>query len=139
MVKKLLPYVINNAHIDCDRDTYDVLNKSIVKSINDDMKILMNKDTFVFLLWNEDDKLTIQYSTKDDCNASSYLKVIHITSRLLISGDLAFFATVVGKVNRSGCWCHWCNLSPFEWGKILSFSQSDAIFYLSNTIILALL
>jgi len=116
--KKLLSYVIKNTHIDCDHDTYDVWSKSIVKPINDDMKTLMNKDMFVFLLWNEDDKLTIQYSTKDDCNESSYLKVIQISTRLLIAGDLAFFATVVGKVNRSGCWCHWCNLSPFEWENI---------------------
>ena len=78
----------------------------------------MDKEMFVFLLWNEDNKLTIQYSTKDVCNESSYVKVIQISTRLLISGDLAFFATVVGKVNRSGCWCHWCNLSPFEWDNI---------------------
>ena len=88
--KKILSYVIKNAHIDCDHDTYDVLNKSIVKPINDDMKTLMNKDMFVFLLWNEDDKLIIQYSTKDDCNESSYVKVIQIRTRLIISGDLAF-------------------------------------------------
>ena len=54
------------------------------------MKTLMNKDMFVFLLWNEDDKLIIQYSTKDDCNESSYVKVIQIRTRLIISGDLAF-------------------------------------------------
>ena len=116
--KKLLSYIIKNAHIYCDHDTYDVLNKSIVKPINDDMKTLMNKDMFVILLWNEDDKLIIQYSTKDDCNESSYLKVIQITTRILISGDLAFFETVVGKANRSGCWYHWCNFSPFEWENI---------------------
>ena len=33
----------------------------------------------------------------------------------MISGDLAFFATVVGKKNMSGKWCHWCKLSPAEW------------------------
>ena len=54
---KLLYYVIKNAHIDCDHDTYDVLNNSIVKPINDDMKILINKNMFIYLLWNEDDKL----------------------------------------------------------------------------------
>jgi hypothetical protein len=26
-------------------------------------------------------------------------------------GDLAFFATVLGKVNSSGSWCIWCNLA----------------------------
>ena len=46
---KLLSYVIKNDHIDCDHDKYDVLNKSIVKPINDDMKLLMNKVMFVFL------------------------------------------------------------------------------------------
>ena len=88
---KLLFYVIKNVHIDCDHDTYDVLNKSFVKPINDDMKLLMNKDMFVFLLWNEDNKLTIQYSTKDYCNESSYVKMIQISTRLVISGDLVFF------------------------------------------------
>ena len=44
--------------------------------------------------------------------------MIQISTRLLISGNLVFFATVVGKINRSGCWCYWCNLSPFEWGNI---------------------
>ena len=71
-----------------------------------------------FLLWNEDNKLARQYSTKDECNESIYVKVIQISTILLISGDLAFFATVVGKVNRSSCWCHWCNISPFEWEHI---------------------
>ena len=80
--------------------------------MNDDMKM------FVYLLWSKDDKLTIQYSTKDDINESSYMKVIEISVRLLKSGDLVFFATVVGKVNRSSCWCRWCNLSSFEWEHI---------------------
>ena len=46
----VLSYVIKNAHIECDHDTYDVLNKSIVKPIKDDMKLVINKDMFVFLL-----------------------------------------------------------------------------------------
>ena len=94
---KLLSYVINNDHIDYDYDTYDVLNNSIIKPINDDVKILMNKDIFVYLLWNEDNKLTIYYSTIDDINESSYMKVIEIFTRLLISGDLAFFAARESK------------------------------------------
>ena len=39
-----------------------------------------------------------------------------IPLRILISGDLVFFSTVVGKKYISGKWCHWCNLSPAEWG-----------------------
>ena len=35
--------------------------------------------------------------------------------RVLICGDLAFFAAVLGKVNMSGKWCVWCQLGPSEW------------------------
>ena len=46
------------------------------------------------------------------------LDVYKFRTRLLISGDLLYFSTIVRKVNMSSCWCHWCNLSPFEWKHI---------------------
>ena len=79
------------------------------------MKLLMEKDMFVYFMWNEDKKIIIKYSKEEDIKKSIYKKIIQIKTRLLISGDLAYFATIVGKVNMSGCWCHWCNLSPLEW------------------------
>ena len=35
--------------------------------------------------------------------------------RLFITGDLAFYAAVLGKVNMAGKWCTWCDLRPAEW------------------------
>ena len=66
----------------------------------------MNRDMFVFFMWNEDNKHITKYSKVEDTNKSSYNKVIQIQTRILISGDLAFFATVVVKVNMSGYQCH---------------------------------
>ena len=37
---KLKSYVIKNAHIDCEKDTYDVLNDLIEKPFNEEMKLL---------------------------------------------------------------------------------------------------
>ena len=34
---------------------------------------------------------------------------------ILISRDLVYFTTVVGKFNISSCWHHWCNFSSKEW------------------------
>ena len=59
-------------------------------------------------------KLIHKYAKEEDINKSIYKQIIQIKTRLLISGDLTFLATVVGKVNISGCWCHWCNLSAKE-------------------------
>ena len=46
-VNNLDSYVIKNDHIDCGKDTSDVLNESIVKPLNDEMKIIMNEYMFV--------------------------------------------------------------------------------------------
>ena len=46
-------YVIKNAHIDCEKDTYDGLNDPIIKPLNDEMKSLM-KEYIYFYMWNED-------------------------------------------------------------------------------------
>ena len=34
---------------------------------------------------------------------------------ILISGYLAYVATVVAKFNIPGCWCQWCSLLSKEW------------------------
>ena len=86
-----------------------------VKPHNEEMKIIMNKDIFVFFLWNEDNNLINKYSKEVDINKLSFNIIIQISTCILISGYLAFFTTVAGKVNMSGCWCHWCNLSTKEW------------------------
>ena len=70
---------------------------------------------FVFFMWNEDNKLIIEYSKEDDINKSSFNNIIQIPTCILISGDLVFFATVVGKVNMSDYQVDWCNLSAREW------------------------
>ena len=69
---KLKSYVIKNAHIDCDKDTYDVLNGSIVNPLNEEIKLLMKKYMFVYFMWNEDKLLIIKYSKEKDISKSIY-------------------------------------------------------------------
>ena len=53
-VKNIDLYVIEKTHIDCDKDTYNGLNDSIVKPLNDERKLIMNEDMFVYFTYNED-------------------------------------------------------------------------------------
>ena len=69
---------------------------------------------FVFFMWNEDNKLIIKYSKEEDINKSSFNKIIQIPTRILISSDSVFFATVIGG-KMSSYWCHWYNLAAKEW------------------------
>ena len=66
--KNLDSYVIKLTPIDCDKDTYDILNYFIVKPLNDGMKIIMNEDMFGFLCGMK----TIKYSKNEDVNESSF-------------------------------------------------------------------
>ena len=72
------------------------------------------KICFFSLCGIKDNKLIIEYSKEDDINKSIFNNIIQIPTRILISGDLVFFATVVGKVNMSGYWYRWSNLSAKE-------------------------
>ena len=74
----------------------------------------MNKDRCIFFMWNEDNKLIIKYSKEEDINKSSFNKIIQIPTRILISSDSVFFATVIGG-KMSSYWCHWYNLAAKEW------------------------
>ena len=38
-----------------------------------------------------------------------------LLTHILISGYLAYLATIARKFNVSICWCHWCNLYSKEW------------------------
>ena len=77
LFNKLNSCVIKNTHIDCDKDIYDVLNDSIVKPLNEEMKLLMKKYMFVYFMWNEDKKLIIKYSKEEDINKPIYKKIIN--------------------------------------------------------------
>ena len=54
-------------------------------------------------------------SSEDQVETTKYniKKSIHV--RVLMCGDMAYFAAVLGKVNMSGKWCTWCKLAPSEW------------------------
>ena len=66
LFNKLKSYVITNAHNNYEKDTYDVLNDSIIKPLNKEMKLLMEKYVCVYFMWNEDKKLIIKYSKEED-------------------------------------------------------------------------
>ena len=64
---------------------------------------------------NEDKKRTVKYSKSEDITEASFRYVKKMRTCILISRDLVYFATIVGTINISSCWCPWCNLSSKRW------------------------
>jgi hypothetical protein len=39
-----------------------------------------------------------------------------LSIQVFVTGDLAYFAAILGNVNMAGNWCTWCGLPAKEWG-----------------------
>ncbi len=67
----------------------------------------VGNDTFITTV---EDELTL---TGDDCTIMLDIPKFNV----FMTGDLAFYADVLGKANSSGYWCHLCQLSWAQWNE----------------------
>jgi hypothetical protein len=65
------------------------------------------------LIRDENGSLTFRMQNHQDNPPLTLLS--SLTIRVFVTGDLAYFAVILGKVNMAGGWCTWCGLSPKEW------------------------
>eukprot|EP00978_Attheya_sp_CCMP212_P025588 scaffold82537_cov26-Attheya_sp.AAC.1 len=120
--KKLDSFVVKIGHIDCKKDTYDVLQRSVAGPINIGMRILQEAGCIHINYCEVTKKCFVIAASAWVSNRETLTWSLPI--RILISGDLAFFAAVLGKPNMSGSWCSWCKLAPKEW-KIVDHAQGE--------------
>jgi hypothetical protein len=95
------------------KDTYEVLEDTITKQLNKGLKRIVNKLAVVHFTQNNDPVVVFV----DEAPAKAMQRNDHNNNyaafevRAFISGDLAFYAKILGKPNISPCWCTWCMLS----------------------------
>ena len=94
--KNIISYVIKNGHIDHKKDTYQIFHQTLATPLNNDLDYLMRKYYCLYFKLKEDGKLEVAYE-EENYSLSNYVSYAFVPLRILISGDLAFFATVVGK------------------------------------------
>ena len=89
------------AHINCRKDTYDILKNTIAKKINELLNKLHNRGklSIAELVDNDsNDSYSVTLYNKKDKN--SYKSIVGI--RFFVTGDLAFYAAALEKINMSG-------------------------------------
>ena len=130
-MEKLDEFKVKVAHIDCKKDTYNIMRETISPSLNEDLKELMNESTKLIVyrkkvdgkykyttqintfVNNDDPPVFVCPITKEEVPAMKFVRAVRI--RIVVTGDLAFYASLLGKVNASGHWCTWCRLMYTEW------------------------
>mgnify|MGYP005724356419 CR=1 FL=1 len=101
-------------HIDCEKDTYQILKSTLSKPINDDLKLIKSKYLCVpkdNTNEDEDAPLNCYFIDEKDNNDTdnNYFKI-----KVVGCGDLKFISTCLGRVNREGYWCYLCSLGASE-------------------------
>ena len=92
---------MKNNCIECAKYIYEVLQKLIVKPINDDMKFMNRDDMSLYFMWDKNNNTYIKYVNNDNQNEINYVKTNRIKRKIIVFGCLAFFATIFGNNNTS--------------------------------------
>ena len=66
---------------------------------------------------------TMVEETSLPCGAEVCLDIPHFV--IYITGDLAFYANILGKPNSSPHWCHLCDKSHKEWNDVRNISKGN--------------
>jgi hypothetical protein len=108
--------VIKVGHIEANKDTYETLKNTVTLEMNDAIKRIKQGGNVLRIFKNaETRKIKLTFSNDVLLNEVSGCKWAMPVRVFLLSGDLAFFATVLGEVNSSGSWCIWCDLARKSW------------------------
>jgi hypothetical protein len=94
------------------KDTYDILEQTIAPPLNEGMRRIINKFAAVHQPPAGNPIITLAAERPDNNNNN---RGVVFEIRAFIAGDLAFYATILGKPNMSPCWCTWCMLSKLQW------------------------
>jgi hypothetical protein len=65
------------------------------------------------LIREQDGNLTCRMKNGDD--EQSLIIITNLPIQVFVTGDLAYFAAILGEVNMAGDWCTWCGLLVKEW------------------------
>ena len=122
--KKVGEFIANIGEVDCKKDTAVVLRNTIFSQINERLKTIVKYTTNAAGKITSDGTLfVIKQPTGEEYfsfeRATEPLEVDvpekAVDLRVFITGDLAFYATVLGMENASASACWLCLLKKKEW------------------------
>ena len=99
----------------------------VIKNESNDVECVFIPNTSSDLLTiNRSDKVFLQYQNNGIIEETSLGLSPEVKSKawilipsfkMVVAGDLSFFATCTGRDGRSNCRCTYCYLTPSEWSR----------------------
>ena len=97
-------------YVQCQKDTYKVLDETIATPINDDLRYI--KDQKELTVYRKTDG-SVEMCWGKPTNDCTILQAAPV--KLFMTGDLAFYSMVLGKEYAAKAWCWRCQQSKKEW------------------------
>ncbi len=105
--------------VDCATESYDIIQQTLAAPINEGLQSMMEKDLATGK--THDGRLLVRYDQVEKIDAKYAFAGEEkgdrgeLPFRFFISGDLSFFACLLGKDGSSGCYCYVCDLTQSQW------------------------
>ena len=109
--------------IDCKKDDADLFFDTIGKPIAESIERLKACKTFNVVTKSDG---TLRLALEETPTLSDGETIMRFNMRIFVSGDLKFYASILGRDNMSSYWCMWCTLGKNQWKCIVDREQGEA-------------
>lgn len=105
-------------HIDCTKDTYEILEATGAKILDDSLIKLKNSAIRIHPATGDDEKPLVAFIPLDQMHRETSAAYRTYKMKIRATGDLAFINMLLGKEGMSGHWCYLCDSHKKEFKKI---------------------
>ena len=107
---KALEYTV--AEIECAKDTAVIFDKTIAGPINSALDAISKSGG---LCVQKGSPRIVEFCAPAAASTMENVEKVIPIKHMVVTGDLAFYAMILGKSNGAGHWCWLCNLSKSQW------------------------
>jgi hypothetical protein len=104
-----------------------VLKDTVLDRIGNSLPLISDGEKFIIDCSLDSNQLKLSFSGLDVSDNDSHLFDVSIC--LFVTGDLKFYAQMLGRDNMSGSWCMWCHMAPNEWNKEMQILLKSHIIF----------
>ena len=98
-----IAHLFQIASVSFSKDDINILRKVVIDPIGNGLKVIAEGRRFAV-----SNDLAVSFSGDEP-------GICNVPTRLVLVGDLKFYAQMSGRDGMSSSWCMWCQLHPSEW------------------------
>ena len=106
----------------CRKDTYKVICKTMGPDLNRGLCSMLQEDhktaRGICIYKRDDEYIIVTASNQIPPNCDEVQRITSDNVTIAVTGDLAFFATMLGKPSMDSKWCFLCRLGFTEWSRV---------------------